>query len=249
MAPVGYSAFRLAHAAPPPRRGSAQALLASLYVPMTGVHLLFGGFGAGLAMAAPVGPVAALCISVTLRRGAIHGIVAGLGAALADALFAAVAVYGFAGASGLLQGREAWIHLLAGAVLTWVAWRRFRRPAALHTAEQSRESGRNFQRSFLGPLLLTLGNPATILSFAAVLGALGLHGVDLTAKASALVTTGVFCGAMVWWGLVTWVADRLRDRSRPATLLRFERIVTTLLFVFGAGLGLFGLWSLLAAIL
>lgn len=213
---------------------------------MTGVHLLFGGLGAGLAMAAPVGPVAALCISVTLRRGAVHGIVAGLGAALADALFAAVAVYGFAGASSLLAGRDAWIHLAAGFVLTWVASRRFRRPAAMLPAESERATSGDFQRSFLGPLFLTLGNPATILSFVAVLGALGLHGVDLSPKASAVVTAGVFCGAMTWWGLVTWVANHLRDRSRPGTLLRFERAVTAVLFVFGIALTALGLWGLVA---
>lgn len=216
---------------------------------MTGAHLLFGGFGAGLAMAAPVGPVAALCISVTLRRGAAHGIVAGLGAAIADALFAAVAVYGFAGASALLQGRNAWIQLAAGIVLTLVAVRRFRRPMALISTEREPAGDRNFQRSFLGPLFLTLGNPATILSFAAVLGALGLHGVDMSPRGSALVTVGVFCGAMVWWGLVTWVADRLRDRSRPATLVRFERVVTTILLLFGVGLCFYGGWGLLASLL
>lgn len=197
-------------------------------------------------MAAPVGPVAALCISVTLRRGAAHGIVAGLGAAIADALFAAVAVYGFAGASALLAGRDAWIQLAAGIVLVLVAFRRFRRPMALLTTEPDAAPDRNFQRSFLGPLFLTLGNPATILSFAAVLGALGLHGVDLSPRGSALVTVGVFCGAMVWWGLVTWVADRLRDRSRPATLLRFERIVTALLLLCGAALFLYGAWGLVS---
>jgi len=212
---------------------------------MTGVHLLFGGFGAGLAMAAPVGPVAALCISVTLRRGPAHGIVAGLGAALADALFAAVAVFGFAGASSLLQGREAWIHLLAGVILGLVAFHRLRRPVALVSTDPAvlaaAPSSEDLQRSFFGPLLLTLGNPATILSFAAVLGALGFHGVDLSAKGSALITMGVFSGAMLWWAFVTFVADRLRSVSRPGTLARFERVVSVVLLMFAAGLLLLGI--------
>lgn len=63
----------------------------------SGASLFLGGFGAGVALAAPFGLVGALCVSVTLRRGRWWGVVAGLGAALGDTLFAAVVLFGLAG--------------------------------------------------------------------------------------------------------------------------------------------------------
>lgn len=197
-------------------------------------------------MAAPVGPVAALCISVTLRRGKAHGMIAGFGAALADALFAAVAVFGFAGVSAIVDGQSAWIRLVAGLVLAIVGIRRLRRPIQLLDRDVADPAKSKLQSSFLGPLLLTLGNPATILSFAAVLGALGFDGVDIGPAGSALVTMGVFTGAMLWWAGVTWVAGRLRHRTQPKALARFDRVVTTIILVFAASLALSGILPFLS---
>jgi putative LysE/RhtB family amino acid efflux pump len=214
------------------------------------LQLLFGGFGAGVAMAAPVGPVAALCISVTLRRGPAHGMVAGLGAALADALFAAIAVFGFAGISSLLDGHDATVRIAAGLLVGLLACRFLRRPGPRlePQSEPVGDHGRHIRRSFLGPLLLTLGNPATIVSFAAVLSALGLHDGEIGIGGSLLVTAGVFAGALAWWSIVTTVAGHIRGRSRPGALARFERIVTVVLLGFSAVLVTSGIVPLLAAI-
>ena len=52
--------------------------------------LLRGGL-IGLAIAAPVGPIGVLCIRRTLADGWVFGLVSGLGAATADALYGCIA--------------------------------------------------------------------------------------------------------------------------------------------------------------
>ncbi len=47
----------------------------------------------GLAIAAPLGPVGALCISRAVERGLWDGVLGGLGTALADALYAGFAAF------------------------------------------------------------------------------------------------------------------------------------------------------------
>jgi putative LysE/RhtB family amino acid efflux pump len=66
--------------------------------------LLFAakGFALGLAVAAPLGPVGALCINRTLQRGFWLGLAGGLGTALADATYGALAALGFAVFSAFL---------------------------------------------------------------------------------------------------------------------------------------------------
>src|SRR3546814_10385330 len=70
----------------------------------------------GFAMAVPVGPVGLLCIRRTLNSGFVIGLLSGLGAALADALFAAAAAGGIASLMDFLLGIE-WQLRVAGGVL------------------------------------------------------------------------------------------------------------------------------------
>lgn len=54
--------------------------------------LLFGkGLVLGVAIAAPLGPIGALCINRTLERGFWAGVAGGLGTAIADGVYAAMA--------------------------------------------------------------------------------------------------------------------------------------------------------------
>ncbi|MFN8566458.1 MAG: hypothetical protein U0Z44_02805 [Kouleothrix sp.] len=52
--------------------------------------LLFRGLLIGFSIAAPVGPIGALCIRRTLANGRAAGLLSGLGAATADIFFTAV---------------------------------------------------------------------------------------------------------------------------------------------------------------
>ena len=56
--------------------------------------LLLQGLIMGFAIAAPVGPIGVLCIRRTLAHGRLAGLISGLGAASADAVYGAVAGFG-----------------------------------------------------------------------------------------------------------------------------------------------------------
>ena len=54
-------------------------------------NFFFRGLIIGFVIAAPVGPIGVLCIHRTLTEGKIHGLISGLGAATADAIYWAIA--------------------------------------------------------------------------------------------------------------------------------------------------------------
>ena len=54
------------------------------------ILLLAKGTAIGFAVAAPVGPIGMLCIRLTLEKGRMAGFCGGLGAAVADTIFAAI---------------------------------------------------------------------------------------------------------------------------------------------------------------
>ena len=54
----------------------------------------------GFSIAAPVGPIGALCIRRTLAHGRLIGFASGLGAACADGTYGAIAAFGLTVISG-----------------------------------------------------------------------------------------------------------------------------------------------------
>lgn len=185
--------------------------------------LLFGkALLMGLSIAAPVGPIGLLCMQRTLRHGAQAGFVSGLGAACADALYGAL---GAIGAGSLMRAFLAQSSLigLGGALLLGVLGVGILRGAG-GTAELEDRPAPRLWRAWFSVLLLTLANPMTMLSFAAIYAALA-EGRMSTGAGMATMVGGVFCGSALWWGGLAWTVARLRhrlgDRAR-LTIARFS---------------------------
>jgi len=155
----------------------------------------------GLAVAAPPGPNAAICMSRTLAAGPTIGFRCGLGVASAHALYAALAVIGVDRASGLFgSGRSTLaLHLAGGFLLVAYGLRLGRTPPA--------PSPRASSTAYLTTLAVGLGNPVTILYFAAVM-ATGA----IPSGAGAVVVVGVFIGSAAWWGALTSVTAAVHHR-------------------------------------
>ncbi|MFN8897363.1 MAG: LysE family transporter, partial [Pseudomonadota bacterium] len=129
----------------------------------------------GLAIAAPVGPIGLLVIQRTLRHGRAAGLATGLGAAVADALYGALGAFGVTSLIDALQAARVPLALAGGGFLLWLAWRTWRSaPPAQAVAQDAGVAGRpGLAGAVAGGFALTVGNPAPILSFVAVVGPRG----------------------------------------------------------------------------
>ena len=132
---------------------------------MVPFDIFLKGLGIGFCIAAPVGPIGVLCIRRSLADGMALGLAAGLGAATADAAYGCVAGFGLTAVSSFLMRQQFWLALVGGGFLCWLGLRTFlSRPAD----EAARTRGGGMVSTYGSTLLLTLANPATILSFLAV---------------------------------------------------------------------------------
>ncbi len=161
----------------------------------------------GLSIAAPVGPIGLLVIQRTLRHGRAVGLATGLGAAAADAAYGALGAFGVSALIGALQQARVPLALLGGAFLLWLAWRTWTAAAPAHEAQIA--AGPGLAASFAGTFVLTLSNPATILSFIAIFGALGAQGVPASPS---LMVLGVLLGSALWWLMLCAAVGALRQR-------------------------------------
>ncbi|BBK44347.1 lysine transporter LysE [Allostella vacuolata] len=194
---------------------------------------LFGkGFALGLAIAAPVGPIGLLCIRRALSDGPALAFATGLGAATADAAYGAVAGFGLAAVADLMVAGQGWLAAAGGVVLLWLGWRTAMAPAP--QAAAAAPAGRaGLLLAWSTTFLLTLANPATILSFVAAFAALGLADWAGDTAAALVLVLGVFLGSAAWWlGLSTLVGG-LRGRIRPSLLAWINRVSGAVLAAFG----------------
>ena len=196
---------------------------------MQNLELLLRGAAAGVAIAAPVGPVNVLCISRTISRGPRAGLISGVGAATGDTIFGAIAGFSINAVIGPLIRNEFWIRLVGGILLIGIGvYYYFKRPGApRQEAEESAHS------EYVTALLLNLTNPTVILSFLAILAGLGLLHPGAWWQ-TLLVVGGIFLGAMLWWGVLVLLANRFRERFNERAMLWMNRIAGLAIGGFGA---------------
>ncbi|WBL31755.1 LysE family transporter [Sinirhodobacter sp. HNIBRBA609] len=203
---------------------------------MSTALLLGKSIAMGVAIAAPLGPIGALCIQRTLARGFASGVAGGLGTALADAAYAAAAAAGFATFAALLQKISGPLGLVGGVFLLWLAWRGWPRGGGGAVRAAAAPEPRGLWATTLTTFALTMTNPATILSFAAIFAGLGLARAA-SVGAAVTVVAGVFAGSMLWWIFLSGLVAALHRRLPEAFAQWTARISSVMM-------GAFGIWAL-----
>lgn len=185
----------------------------------------------GLSIAAPVGPIGVLCIQRTLDRGRLYGFMTGLGAATADGFYGFIAGFGLTIVSGFLVNQQTWIRLIGGLFLIYLGFKTFLKKPAERAVVAKRAN--NFFAAYVSTVFLTLTNPLTILSFAAVFAGIGLGGTNRSYVSAAILVLGVFAGSALWWFFLSGGVNLLRGKFTPGWLLWINRVSGSMLTLFG----------------
>jgi putative LysE/RhtB family amino acid efflux pump len=205
---------------------------------VSGLPLLFlKGMVLGLSIAAPVGPMALLCLRTTLAHGFLPGLMGGMGVAAGDVFYASLAAFGLQAATAILTGQSWWLAVLGGAYLVWFGVGVVQQPLPTAAAGEGSRKGLG---TFVATFLLTLANPPTIMIFAAMFASLGLVEAQGGTATALAVVAGVAVGSAGWWLLFATVVDRMRGRLQGPVFLWVNRVS-------GAALAGFGMWALLRA--
>jgi len=193
------------------------------------VSLFVQGLIVGFCLAAPVGPIAALCVQRTIARSWKAGIVSGLGAAAADGLYGAVAAFGASIISGFLIEEHAWLQRVGGVILILLGLRLLftrvkPREEALAGNGHGNGNGNGNGKSngngdpkrrgltgyFFSTLVLTLTNPMTFVAFAAIFTTLGIGATRGHSILTVELVGGVFAGSALWWTILCALAHAVR---------------------------------------
>lgn len=200
------------------------------------IFLFIKGLLIGFSIAAPVGPIGLLVIKRTLGQGRIYGIVSGIGAASADAVYGLIAGLGLTFITNLFIGQQFWFHLTGGVFLCYLGIKIAISKASENPAQLQ---GQHLFGAYSSVFLLTLTNPITILSFVGIFSGLGLTQANEVSVVTMVL--GVFIGSGIWWLLLCFVVGLFREVVNKQILIWINRLSGLIIFLFG----IYSFWGLL----
>jgi len=191
----------------------------------------FRGMIVGFVIAAPVGPIGVLCARRTLLHGRRAGVASGMGAATADAIYGFIAAFGLTFVSDVLIGHQSWLRLVGGTILLFLGIKTLiTEPSKKRDVPQT---VRRYAGMYTSTFFLTLTNPMTIFSFAAVFAGMGLAGAKGSLGSAGLLILGVFLGSALWWILLVGIFTLFKRRFKHHELKWVNRIAGVIIAVSG----------------
>jgi len=194
------------------------------------INLLLKGFGAGLVVAIPIGPVGLLCTQRILASGRMHGLVSGLGAATADVMYSFIVAFGLTFVCDFLVDNHIWFRLFTGVFLFLLGVRAL---MTKHAKKGTLADKLCHFNNYTSTLLLTLSNPMPILIFAGIFGGFGIAGESSSRSDAIQFIAGVFLGSMFWWVLLSVCVGVFHKKVGENTLVFIARIFGGILAVLG----------------
>lgn len=194
---------------------------------MENLSFFLRAFLIGISIAAPVGPIGVLCIRRTLSNGKLAGFLSGMGAATADMAYGAIAAFGITIVTNLLLENAFWLQLTGGLFLLYLGIKTFLEKPNGQSAQVKQGS---FWNMYLSTFFLTIANPITILSFAAIFAGTLL---GKNTGSPILMVAGVFAGSASWWLALSFGVGLMRGRLNQDHMTWINRISGMLITVFG----------------
>jgi putative LysE/RhtB family amino acid efflux pump len=195
---------------------------------------LAAGVGLGFLVAAQVGPIWLLCARSVLRGTARVGIAIGAGAAVIDALYAAL---GALGASALLEVDVLRIALgiLGVGVLAFLGGRTLWSAFRVRLGGEALDEVSSPRRAFVTSVAATASNPLTIASWAAVFTAASTADLVSSASGATALVIGVGIGTLTWFTALSLTLSLVRRRLGERLLVVVD-VVSGLALIAFAGL-------------
>lgn len=191
------------------------------------------GFLIGLLVAAPVGPIGILCIRRTFAYGFFSGTASGFGAALADALYGAIAAFGLTFISSFLLGHQTFLKFAGGFLLLYFGVKTF---LAKPVKADERDVHINLHKDAISTFILTATSPMTIIIFLGIFASFGLTYPDNNLLLPSITVAGVFAGSCFWWLALCSVVGLLKAKFNDVLLIWVNRLSGAAIFICGIAL-------------
>jgi threonine/homoserine/homoserine lactone efflux protein len=194
------------------------------------VSIFVKGLIIGFSIAAPVGPIGVLCIQRTINGGYRSGLLTGVGAATADAVYGSVAAFGLTAISHFLIRYVTWFSIIGGIFLCFLGVKVFlskpnNNPWTLNNAK--------YLHAYISSFFLTVTNPMTILFFVGIFSGFGIIAKFGRYATALTLVSSVFLGSVLWWLLLSSLAYSFRTKFSSVIVHWINKVSGLVIITFG----------------
>ncbi len=188
----------------------------------------------GLGASIPLGPIGVMCIQRTLSKGRNSGLITGMGSAISDTIYAAVALLSLSFIQDFIMAQTDYLMLFGGLIVVLFGVNIFLKNPVKQIKRIKAGSNRYWQ-DFFSSVAMTITNPATLIL---VIGIMAFVGINVNYEKGSLLLVGstllgVFVGGFSWWLLLSTSVNRFRNRFRLRHLLTINRVSGVVIIVLG----------------
>jgi threonine/homoserine/homoserine lactone efflux protein len=203
------------------------------------LRALLAGLVCGFVVSVPVGPVNLTVINKALQRGFQRAFLVGLGAAMAETIYAMVLLAGHTTILDMPVVRDAMRAISVGVIalvgLRSLMFKEEKFEARDSATVEKVDERWHHPRAFMLGFILTISNLMLVVLWATLAALLFAREWVLPPMTSrAMCATGVFLGCVSWFLLLAYFVSRAHRRVKPRTLTISVRACGAVFLVFAA---------------
>ena len=184
----------------------------------------------GICASAPIGPVVIYVLQITLTRNLRAGFATGIGSAVIDTLYAAVALFAVSLVQDVIWAHQDWIMLLGGLLIIYVG-------AGMFFKDPMRHAGKPISASsYFGYAIQSAGcalaNPGALAFMFALVAIFSVDMEAIKPPVWAMVMM-VFLGALSFWLCFSWGINKLRKKIDKSLIYKLSKVTGCIVMVLG----------------
>ncbi len=181
----------------------------------------------------PLGPIGVLIIQKTIQKGRLAGFISGLGAAVADMLYATAAAFGLGMVLSFIKTQEFYLQLVGSIFLVYVGLRIYLTNPIKQIRGTNKAGKKGMLGDFISIFFLTASNPIAVFVFVAVFAGASIFGSNPTLKIELFLILGVLLGGALWWYTLSTIINVFRKKFRLKQLFWINKTSGIIIAVLG----------------
>ena len=198
------------------------------------LNFIFKGMLIGMIASAPMGPVGVLCVQRTLNKGRWYGLVTGVGAAVSDIIYAAIAGYGMSYVMDVINHQQTRFYLQIAGSLMLLAFGVFTyRTDPTRNMHRSGNNKGTLVHNGITAFFVTFSNPLIIFLFLACYAQFAFvmpgHPFEMFVGFASIVA-----GALLWWFGLTWLVDKIGGKFDQSGIRLINQVIGAVVMICSA---------------
>lgn len=194
------------------------------------IYIIPRAIAIGILISAPMGPIGMLIIQRTLSKGRWPAFFTGVGAGMSDLVYCLLTGFCLSFITTFLESHQFIIQLIGGSVLAAFGVYLFCKNPT-RALQPTTTNSTNYWSDVVSGFLLTFSNPLILFFIIGLFARFNFILPDYEFYHFLIGYVMIFVGALVWWYVVTYLVNKLRNRFNVRSLWLINRVIGVILIV------------------